>query len=84
MKKVAYYFGALSLAVGGMIVSAASVFADVPSASSTMDTIMGVIITTTVDLATSIFTTYWPYILVFGAIVGLIGVFKKFVHQGTK
>lgn len=54
-----------------------------PSASSTLSTIMGVVVTSTVDLATTVFTTYWPYVLVIGIIAGLIGVFAKLTHLGT-
>lgn len=54
----------------------------VDSATTTLDTIMGVIINTTVSLATTVFTTYWPYVLVFGIIAGLVGVFARFVHLG--
>ena len=55
-----------------------------PTASSTLATIMGVIVETTVDLATTIFTTYWPYVLVFGIIAGLVGVFARFLKIGGK
>jgi hypothetical protein len=44
---------------------------------------MGVVVTSTVDLATTVFTTYWPYVLVIGIIAGLIGVFAKLTHLGT-
>jgi len=56
----------------------------VDSATSTLDTIMGSIITTTVALATTLFTTYWPYVLVFAIISGLVGVFARFLHIGGK
>jgi phage-related minor tail protein len=68
------------LAVGGYILSASGVGAAAPSATDTLDTIMTVIINTTVSLATTIFTNYWPYILVFGVITGLIVVFSRFLH----
>jgi len=55
-----------------------SVFA-VESATSTLDTIMGVIIGTTVGLATTLFTEYWPYVLVFGIITSMIVVFTRFL-----
>lgn len=42
-----------------------------PTASSTLATLGTVIVNTVVDLATVIFTTYWPYILVFGVIISL-------------
>jgi len=70
--------------VVGFALTAFASMADVPSASSTLDTIMGSIINTTVSLATTIFTTYWPYVLVFGVIAGLIGVFGRFLHIGGK
>ena len=54
-----------------------------PSASSTLSTIMTVIVDTTVAFATTVFTTYWPYVLVVIIISGLIGVFYKLVHLGT-
>lgn len=54
-----------------------------PTASSTLSTIMGVVVSSTVDLATTVFTTYWPYVLVIGIIGGLIGVFSRLTHLGT-
>lgn len=80
-------FRGLYAVVGSFVVfalSAVSAFAEVPTATSTMDSIMGVIITTTVELATTLFTTYWPYVLVFGIIAGLVGVFARFLHVGQK
>lgn len=74
----------LAFALAAFVVSATSVFAEVPDATSTLSTIMGVIIGTTVSLATTIFTTYWPYILVIGVIIGLIAWFKRLVHSGHK
>ena len=54
-----------------------------PSASSTLATIMGVIVTSTVDLVTIVFTTYWPYVLIVGIISGLVALFRRFAHLGT-
>lgn len=54
-----------------------------PSATSTLATIMASVVSTTVDLTTSIFTTYWPYVLVIGIIGALIGVFARLAHLGT-
>jgi len=82
MKKLLAYGSGLALAVGGYIVSAGGVGAAAPSATTTLDTIMTVIIDTTVSLATTIFTNYWPYILVFGVITGLIAIFGRFLHIG--
>lgn len=82
MKKILGFGSVAMLAVGGLILSTVGVSAATPSATSTLDSIMTVIINTTVSLATTIFTTYWPYILVFGVIAGLVGVFARFVHLG--
>jgi hypothetical protein len=84
MKKRFLIVGAPLMAAFAFIVSAMGVKADVPTATSTLSTIMGVIISTTVSLATTIFTTYWPYILVIGVIIGLIAWFKRLVHSGHK
>lgn len=54
-----------------------------PSATSTLATIMGSVVSTTVDIATTVFTTYWPYVLIIGVIAGLIGVFARLTHLGT-
>lgn len=54
-----------------------------PTASSTLATIMGSVVSTSVDLATTVITTYWPYVLVIGIIAGLIGVFARLAHVGT-
>lgn len=54
-----------------------------PTASSTLSTLMGVVVNSTVDLATTVFTTYWPYILVIGIIGALVGAFAKLTHLGT-
>jgi len=54
-----------------------------PSASSTLSTIMSVIVSSTVDLVTNVFTVYWPYVLVIGIISGLVAVFARFAHLGT-
>jgi len=82
-KKIVMFALAL-MAVAGFIVSANGVSAQVPTATSTLDNIMEVIIRTTVDLATTIFTTYWPYLLVFSIIAGLVGAFARFVKIGGK
>jgi len=78
-------YGGVSLAALALFVLLTNgVSAAVPSATSTLDTIMGIIITTTVSLATTIFTIYWPYILVIGVILGLIVYFKQLVSAGHK
>lgn len=55
-----------------------------PSATSTLSTIMTSVVSTTVDFATTIFTTYWPYVLAFGIITGLVVIFKRFVLGSAK
>lgn len=54
-----------------------------PTASSTLATLMGVVVSSTVDLATTVFTTYWPYVLVIGIISALVAVFARLTHLGT-
>jgi hypothetical protein len=54
-----------------------------PTATSTLATIMASVVNTTVDLATIIFTTYWPYVLIIGIIASLVGLFARFAHIGT-
>ena len=78
--KILVVFGA----IGAFVLSAVSCLAEVPSATSTMDTIMGTVISTSVGLATTIFQTYWPYVLVIGAIVGLVYLFKRLVHVSSR
>jgi hypothetical protein len=67
----------------GYILSAHAAGAQVPDASTTLATIMGTVVTTTVDLVTIVFTTYWPYVLIFGIIAGLVALFTRFAHLGT-
>jgi len=55
-----------------------------PSASSTLATIMGSVVTTTVDLATTMITTYWPYVLVISILGGLLVAFSRLAHLGVK
>ena len=54
-----------------------------PTATSTLDTIMTSVVNTSVTLATTIFTQYWPYVLVIGIIAALIGLFARLTHLGT-
>jgi hypothetical protein len=55
-----------------------------PSATSTLATLGTVIINTMVDLATVVFTTYWPYFLVGGVLIGLVFLAKRLVGIGHK
>lgn len=54
-----------------------------PTATDTLASIMGSVVTTSVSLLTTVITTYWPYVLVFGILAALIGLFTKFAHLGT-
>ena len=55
-----------------------------PSATSTLDTIGGSMIETMVSLATTVFTTYWPYFLVVGVLISLGVLAKRFIGIGHK
>lgn len=55
-----------------------------PTATSTLATLGGTIINTGVSLATTIFEDYWPYILVFGVLIGLVTWIKRVVGMGHK
>jgi len=55
-----------------------------PSATSTLATLGGVVINTMVDLATVVFTTYWPYFLVGGVLIGLVFLAKRVIGIGGR
>jgi hypothetical protein len=55
-----------------------------PSATSTLATLGTVIINTMVDLATTVFTTYWPYFLVVGVLIGLTFLARRLIHVGGR
>lgn len=55
-----------------------------PSATTTLDTLGTTIIGTMVDLATVVFTTYWPYFLVGGVIIGLVILSKRVIGMGRR
>lgn len=81
IKKYGLGLFAMVLSVGllcvGTYVSAAE------TASSTLTTIMDTIISTSVGFAVLIITQYWPYVLVFGILSAMIGLFAKFAHLGS-
>jgi uncharacterized membrane protein YfcA len=52
------------------------------SATSTLATLANSIITTTVSLFTTLITEYWPYVLVIGVVIALLGIFGRFVKKG--
>lgn len=54
------------------------------SATGTLATIGGSILGTTIDFATTIFTTYWPFILSFGVLLGLLKFGEKFLTSAKK
>lgn len=55
-----------------------------PSALSVLNTIVGEIVSTSVAFATELFTNYWGYVLVVGAIAGIVVLFKKLGTMGAK
>jgi hypothetical protein len=55
-----------------------------PSATSTLATLGGVIVGTIVDLATVVFTTYWPYFLVFGVLIALVIFGRRLLSAGHR
>lgn len=52
------------------------------SATSTLATLAGSVISTSISFFTTLITEYWPYILMAGAVVAIIGVFSRFVNKG--
>jgi len=52
------------------------------TATSVLATIMSSVIHTTVSIFSTLITTYWPYVLVIGAIIGLIKIFGRFTKHG--
>ena len=73
------------LAACAFVISAVSVFAQTtfPTATSTMNTLLGTIITTTVDVATSVFATVWPYALIVIVIAGVIALMYRLAHMSA-
>jgi hypothetical protein len=55
-----------------------------PTATATLATLGQVIIDTGVSIATTIFTDYWPYILVFGVLLSLAIWIKRVVGLGKR
>lgn len=60
-----------------------SASAAMPTASATLETLGTDVVTTGTSLLGTIFTTYWPYFLVFSALVGLIYWFKRAARMGS-
>lgn len=90
MKKLYFSLSAFTLTAAGLVSAAVAKASGYFSTSTppnpveVLNTIMNVIINTTVSLAITIFTTYWPYILVIGAIIGLITYFKRLTGASHK
>lgn len=55
-----------------------------PTATATLATLGGVVITIGVNVATYVFTTYWPYMLVFGVVIALVFWVKRVVGFGRR
>lgn len=55
----------------------------IPSATSTLATLMAVVINSVVDIATVVFTDYFPYIIVIMVVLALIKWFKKLATAGA-
>lgn len=77
IKKGLGYIGSLAVA----LLLGSSVYA--ADASSTLATLMDSIISTSVNFATIIITTYWPYVIVFGILSAMIALFMRFAHLGS-
>jgi hypothetical protein len=59
-----------------------------PSATSTIETIMTSVINTTVDFITSLFIEFWPWILGISVLLALVTLFfrlgTRIFHAGGK
>jgi hypothetical protein len=80
MTKIKKLFAAV-FSLGALAISASALAAT--DASSTLTTIMDSIITTSVSFATLVITNYWPYVIVFGILSAMIGLFMRFAHLGS-
>jgi hypothetical protein len=55
-----------------------------PTAAATLATLAGVVINKGVEVATTVFTTYWPYVLVFGVLISLAFWVKRVIGFGRR
>jgi hypothetical protein len=55
-----------------------------PTATDTLSTLGTVVINTGSSVATTVFTTYWPYILVFGVLLTLAIFVKRVIKVGRR
>lgn len=53
------------------------------TATSTMDTLFTAILNPFIDILTHVFTSYWPYIIAFIVLSGIVGLFISFTHRVT-
>jgi len=79
--KIVKRLGAAVFSLGALAISATALAAT--DASSTLTTIMDSIISTSVSFATLVITNYWPYVIVFGILSAMIGLFMRFAHLGS-
>lgn len=79
--KIVKRLGAAVFSLGVLGVAATTLAAS--DASSTLTSIMDSIITTSVSFATLVITQYWPYVIVFGILSAMIGLFMRFAHLGS-
>ena len=54
-----------------------------PTATSTLATLGETIVNTTVEFVTTVFSTYWPYVLLVIVLGGLIGLMYRLTHIST-
>jgi H+/Cl- antiporter ClcA len=54
-----------------------------PTATSTLATLGEVIVNTTVSFVTTVFTTYWPYVLLAIVLGGIVALMYRLVHLST-
>lgn len=73
---------ALALALYGALGAAYAHAAE--SATSTMDTVGGSILDSVIAVVTKFFTSYWPYILVFGVLFAVAGYFVRSARGGFR
>lgn len=83
MDKIKKYASRLFAVVFSVGVLSVGAYVGAADASTTLATLMGSIVDTSVAFATTVITTYWPYVLVFGIVSALIALFARFAHLGV-
>jgi uncharacterized membrane protein YgaE (UPF0421/DUF939 family) len=85
MKRLKTKIFGSALAVLGMLGLAKTAYmAPTTTPTEVLDTVVGSAITTVVNLVTVVITDYFPYVLVFAIIIGMLVWIKKFAHVGSK